>query len=99
MGGYWELLEILSDPEHENYKHMRSWAGEDYDPELFDCKCVNALLPRQMVMNDGNAVVETGVETGSKPTGRSAVNSGRTYVADMTFFLDENGLSPIDAPK
>jgi len=35
--GYYRLLEILSDPEHEEYEHMKMWAG-DYDPEYFDKK-------------------------------------------------------------
>ncbi len=33
--GYYRMLEILSDPEHDEYESMRDWA-EDYDPEYFD---------------------------------------------------------------
>jgi hypothetical protein len=35
VDGYYRMLEILkdtSDPEHEE---MKTWAGEDYDPEHF----------------------------------------------------------------
>jgi hypothetical protein len=33
--GYYQLLEILADPEHDEYEEMKTWAG-DYDPEHFD---------------------------------------------------------------
>ena len=33
--GYYRLLEILADPEHNEYEEMKQWAG-DYDPESFD---------------------------------------------------------------
>lgn len=42
--GYRELLEILHDPDHEEYEGMRIWAGEDFDPEAFDFDIVNAAL-------------------------------------------------------
>lgn len=35
--GYYRLLEILSDPKHEEYEDMKMWAGE-YDPEYFNKK-------------------------------------------------------------
>ncbi len=35
--GYAELLEVLSDPEHPDYREMRAWAGRKFDPEVFDC--------------------------------------------------------------
>lgn len=34
--GYYNLLEVLSDPKHEEYKHLRSWVGKAYNPEVFD---------------------------------------------------------------
>jgi hypothetical protein len=34
--GYDDLLQVLSDPHHEEYESMRTWAGEDYDPERFN---------------------------------------------------------------
>lgn len=33
--GYKELLQILKDPEHEEYEEMRDWAGHDFAPEAF----------------------------------------------------------------
>jgi hypothetical protein len=35
--GYEELLEIVSDPEHEQHEEMVEWLGdEDFDPDYFD---------------------------------------------------------------
>lgn len=34
--GYGDLIEILSNPNDEEYERMRTWAGEDYDPERFN---------------------------------------------------------------
>jgi hypothetical protein len=31
--GFKELLEVLADPDHEEHEHMRTWAGEGFDPE------------------------------------------------------------------
>ncbi len=43
--GYGELLEILSDPKHEQYEDMREWMGdEDFDPEAFCVDAVNRKL-------------------------------------------------------
>jgi len=44
--GYEELLEVLNDPDHEDYEHYRGWAGEDFDPERFDLEKVNRTLGR-----------------------------------------------------
>ncbi len=46
VGGYYDLLDILRDPRHEDYERMRRWAGEDFDPELFDTEQVNIDLRR-----------------------------------------------------
>jgi hypothetical protein len=40
IGGYEGLLEILKDPEHEEYEDTLEWLGEDFDPEHFDPKDV-----------------------------------------------------------
>jgi hypothetical protein len=34
--GYANLLKILRNPAHEEYKEMRAWAGRKFDPEVFD---------------------------------------------------------------
>lgn len=41
VGGYMYLLEILKDPEHEEYEDTIEWLGEDFDPEYFDPKDVS----------------------------------------------------------
>ena len=33
--GYEGLLSVLSNPNHEEYEDMRTWAGEDFDSERF----------------------------------------------------------------
>lgn len=40
IGGYEDLLEILKDPEHEEYEDTVEWLGGDFDPEHFDPKNV-----------------------------------------------------------
>ena len=34
-GGYADLLEILLDPTHEEFDHMREWAGPHFNAEVF----------------------------------------------------------------
>ena len=36
--GYYELLVIIKDPGHEEYKEMIEWLGVEFDPEHFDPK-------------------------------------------------------------
>ena len=45
-GGYERMLEILADPEHEEHRQMKVWAGKKYDPEAFDLAAVNRGLRR-----------------------------------------------------
>lgn len=42
--GYEDLLEIIKDPEHEEYDTMMEWLGGGFDPEAFDKKKVNVYL-------------------------------------------------------
>ena len=44
VGGYQNLLEILANPQDEEYTEMREWAGADFDPEAFDLDAINAEL-------------------------------------------------------
>lgn len=34
--GYEELLEIMKDPNHEEYEERMEWIGDDFNPEAFD---------------------------------------------------------------
>lgn len=42
--GYERLLEILRDPEDEEYAEMIEWLGDPFDPEGFDLNTVNRVL-------------------------------------------------------
>jgi len=33
--GYYRMLDIISDPNHEEYEEMITWLGKKYDPEQF----------------------------------------------------------------
>lgn len=46
--GFYRLLDILADPNHEEHDEMREWVGSKYDPEAFSVDKVNRLLsPRR----------------------------------------------------
>lgn len=42
--GYKDMLEVLSDPDHEEYAQTLEWLGEEFDPEDFD--------PQEVVFTD-----------------------------------------------
>ena len=42
--GYQELLRVLSDPKDEEHEHMRSWAPENFAPDVFDLVAANRRL-------------------------------------------------------
>jgi hypothetical protein len=42
--GYYDLLEILPNPDEERYEEMREWMGEDFDPRTFSVEAVNQQL-------------------------------------------------------
>ena len=44
VGGYADLLEVIKDPQHEDYESMMEWLGGRFDPEVFDIKKVNTYL-------------------------------------------------------
>ena len=43
-GGYDELLSVLRNPKHPEFEYLRTWAGESFDPEVFDPESVNTRL-------------------------------------------------------
>ena len=47
--GYAELLETISDPEHEDYQDMLTWLGGNFDPNSFDIEIVNLKLKSMRV--------------------------------------------------
>jgi hypothetical protein len=44
--GFYNLLEILKDKKHPEYKETKTWLGRGYDPEKFDLEKVNKELPK-----------------------------------------------------
>lgn len=44
--GYQELLQTISDPEHEEYEETMEWLGGEFDPEAFDLERINWELKR-----------------------------------------------------
>jgi hypothetical protein len=45
-GGYEEFLEVIFQPDHEEFDYYRRWAGDDFDPEHFNLEAVNDTLSR-----------------------------------------------------
>ena len=44
--GYFNLLEIISDPDHEEYEEMIEWLGDEFDPEAFDKEEANKIFKK-----------------------------------------------------
>ena len=42
--GYMQLVEILRDPDHEEYEEHRVWSGGSFDPEAFNLAAANRKL-------------------------------------------------------
>ncbi|MEJ5317912.1 MAG: plasmid pRiA4b ORF-3 family protein [Tenuifilum sp.] len=42
--GYANMLEILKNPKHKEYKELKEWLGVEFYPEFFDIDEVNKLL-------------------------------------------------------
>jgi hypothetical protein len=45
--GYYHLLEVLSDPEHEEYEELLAWLGGAYDPAAFSPSEVTFESPKK----------------------------------------------------
>jgi hypothetical protein len=45
--GYEDLLNIISDKKHEDYKDTMTWLGEKFDPEYFNLTETNKLLKQK----------------------------------------------------
>jgi hypothetical protein len=42
--GYQELIAILANPSHPEYRERREWAGPHFHPEVFDLRATNRIL-------------------------------------------------------
>lgn len=47
LGGYFEFLEAMTDPQHEEHESVMVWWGEAFDPRAFDIMLVNE-KPKQI---------------------------------------------------
>ena len=46
IGGFYDLLDALRDPTHEQHEELQDWVSGDYDPEAFSTEAVNRVLTR-----------------------------------------------------
>jgi hypothetical protein len=44
IGGFYNLLDALGDPTHEQHDELQDWVGDTYDPEVFSIDDVNRML-------------------------------------------------------
>jgi Plasmid pRiA4b ORF-3-like protein len=44
LWGYYSKLEVLQNPEHEEYEFITEWMGDDFDPDAFNVDKVNEAL-------------------------------------------------------
>jgi len=44
ISGFYELLDALADPNHEQHQEMRDWIGGEFDPQAFSVDEVNRKL-------------------------------------------------------
>lgn len=47
VSGYEEFLQVLSDPNHEEHDHMKSWVGGRFDANEFSVEQANSRLHRR----------------------------------------------------
>jgi Plasmid pRiA4b ORF-3-like protein len=42
--GFYDLVEVLNDPNHKRHQEMLDWIGDDFDPQAFSVDQVNRML-------------------------------------------------------
>ena len=42
--GFYDLVEVLDDPNHERHEEIIDWIGDDFDPQVFSVDDVNRML-------------------------------------------------------
>jgi Plasmid pRiA4b ORF-3-like protein len=42
--GFYDLVEVLNDPNHERHQEMLDWVGDDFDPQAFFIAQINRML-------------------------------------------------------
>jgi hypothetical protein len=51
--GYGDFLDAWLDPDHEEHKAMRRWAGRKFDPEIPDLDAINKAIAKAMRVSKG----------------------------------------------
>lgn len=46
--GYESFLEVWRDPDHEDHRDMRRWAGRGFDPEAFEAAAANKAIDKAL---------------------------------------------------
>ena len=49
--GYYDMLDILSDPDREEHEGVSEWIGDDYDPEYFNKDELNEYVQDLMTID------------------------------------------------
>ena len=44
VDGYSQILSVLEDVNNKDYNSIRSWVGDDFDPEEFDLQEANDII-------------------------------------------------------
>ena len=44
IGGYYDMLAALADPDDPEHEHYLEWLGDEFDPEAFDLEAANRTL-------------------------------------------------------
>jgi hypothetical protein len=44
VGGFYDLLDAISNPNHDQHEELRDWVGDDFDPKAFSVDDVNRKL-------------------------------------------------------
>ena len=57
--GFYDLLDALRQPTHEQHQELRDWVGGDYDPEAFSIEAVNRILTRLRLRRSRKSSTET----------------------------------------
>jgi hypothetical protein len=50
LGGFYELLDAIGDPKHEQHEELREWVGENFDPHAFSVEEANRRLAPQRAL-------------------------------------------------
>lgn len=44
MPGYYDILHVISSPDHEEHEEMLEWCGGSFNPQFFDIDATNTIL-------------------------------------------------------